>query len=173
VFENRVLRRIFEPKRDVVTGELKKLHNEELNDLYSSPNIVWVIKSRRMRWEGHVTRRGEARGVYKWVHTCNVNTYCNTITLQVTDTIRSYELNFHPMPHGITVSCECYTMRFPVCYGSPSNVFAASSGFVHLYTLCFKEKEERVVKATLHKQGSVQQFKFAGRLEFSVSQWVI
>jgi len=56
VFENRVLRRIFGPKRDELTGEWKKLHNEELNDLYSSPNIVRVIKSRRMRWVGHVAR---------------------------------------------------------------------------------------------------------------------
>ena len=49
-----VLRRIFGPRRDEVTGEWRRLHNEELNDLYSSPNIVWVIKSRRMRWAGHV-----------------------------------------------------------------------------------------------------------------------
>ena len=54
VFENRVLRRIFRPKRDGITGEWRKLHNEELNDLYSSPIIVRVIKSRRMRWAGHV-----------------------------------------------------------------------------------------------------------------------
>jgi len=54
MFENRVLRRIFVPKRDGVTVEWRKLHNEELNDLYSSSNIVWVIKSRRMRWVGHV-----------------------------------------------------------------------------------------------------------------------
>jgi hypothetical protein len=57
VFENRVLR-IFGTKRDEVTGEWRKLHNEELNDLYSSPNIVRVIKSRRMRWAGHVARMG-------------------------------------------------------------------------------------------------------------------
>ena len=63
MFENRVLRRIFGPKRDEVTGEWRKLHNEELNDLYSSPNIVRVIKSRRMRWAGHVARMGERRGV--------------------------------------------------------------------------------------------------------------
>jgi len=63
VFENRLLRRIFGPKRDEVTRERRKLHNEELNDLYCSPNIVRVIKSRRMRWAGHVTRRGERRGV--------------------------------------------------------------------------------------------------------------
>jgi len=56
VFENRVLRRIFGPKRDEVSGKCRKLHNEELNDLYSSPNTVRVIKSRRMRWVGHVAR---------------------------------------------------------------------------------------------------------------------
>ena len=58
VFENRALRRIFGPKRDGVTGEWRKLHNEELNDLYCSPNIVRVIKSRRMKWAGHIARTG-------------------------------------------------------------------------------------------------------------------
>ena len=58
VFENRVLRRILGPRRDEVTGEWRRLHNEELNDLYCSPNIVRVIKSRRMRWAGHVARMG-------------------------------------------------------------------------------------------------------------------
>jgi hypothetical protein len=58
VFENGVLRRIFRPKRDNVTGEWRKLHNEELHDLYCSPTVVWVIKSRRMRWAGHVARMG-------------------------------------------------------------------------------------------------------------------
>ena len=62
VFENMVLRRIFGPRRDEVTGEWRRLHNEELNNLYSSPNIVRVIKSRRMRWAGHVARMGEERG---------------------------------------------------------------------------------------------------------------
>jgi hypothetical protein len=61
----RVLRRIFGPKRDEVTGEWRKLHNEDLHDLYSSPNIVRVIKSRRMRWTGHVARMGDERGVYR------------------------------------------------------------------------------------------------------------
>ena len=61
MFENSVLRRIFGPKRDEVAGEWRKLHNEELHDLYSSPNIVRVIKSRRERWVGHVACMGERR----------------------------------------------------------------------------------------------------------------
>ena len=64
VSENRVMRRIFGPKRDEVTREWRKLHNEELNDLFFSPNIVRVIKSRRMRWARSVARVGESRGVY-------------------------------------------------------------------------------------------------------------
>ena len=64
VFENRVLRRIFGHKRNEVTGELRKLHNQELNDRYSYPNIIRVIKSRRMRWVGHVARMGTWRGAY-------------------------------------------------------------------------------------------------------------
>jgi hypothetical protein len=65
VFENSVLRRIFGPKRDEVTGEWRKLHNEELNDLYCSSNIIRVIKSRRMRWVEHVACMEERRGVYR------------------------------------------------------------------------------------------------------------
>jgi hypothetical protein len=65
VFENRVLRRIFGPKRDEVTGEWRKLHNEELRDLYSSPSIIKIIKSRRMRWAGHVAQMGEKRNAYR------------------------------------------------------------------------------------------------------------
>ena len=65
VLENRVLRRIFGPKRYEVTGKWRKLHNEELNDFYSSPNIVRVIKYRRMRWVGHVARMVERSGVYR------------------------------------------------------------------------------------------------------------
>jgi len=64
VFENRVLRRIFGPKRDEVTVEWRKLHNEELNDPYCSPSIVRVIKSRKSKWTGHVARVDEKRGVY-------------------------------------------------------------------------------------------------------------
>ena len=65
VFENMVLRRIFGPRSDEVTGEWRRLHNEGLNDLYSSPNIVRVIKLRRIRWAGHVARMGEERGAYR------------------------------------------------------------------------------------------------------------
>jgi hypothetical protein len=64
MFENRVLR-IFRPKRDEVTGEWRRLHNEEPHDLYCSSNIIWVIKSRRMRWVGHVACMEERRGVYR------------------------------------------------------------------------------------------------------------
>ena len=66
-FENMVLRRIFGPRRDEVKGECRRLHNEELNDLYSSTNILWVIKSRRMRWAGHVARMGEEREMYRFL----------------------------------------------------------------------------------------------------------
>jgi hypothetical protein len=65
VFENRVLRQIFGPKRDEVMGEWRKLHNEELCDLYSSPSIIRIIKSRRMRWAGHEARMGEKRNAYR------------------------------------------------------------------------------------------------------------
>jgi hypothetical protein len=65
VFENRVLRRIFGPKRDEVTGGWRKLHNKELHNLYSSPSIIRVIKSRRMRWVWHAARLGERRNAYR------------------------------------------------------------------------------------------------------------
>jgi hypothetical protein len=65
VFENRVLMRIFGPKRDEVTGEWRKLYNGELHILYPSPDIIRQIKSRRMRWAGHVARMGEGRNVYR------------------------------------------------------------------------------------------------------------
>ena len=75
VFENRVLRRIFEPKRDEVTREWKRIHNKELHALYSSQNIIRMNKSRRLRWAGHVVPMEKSRGAYrilvgtKWVHT--------------------------------------------------------------------------------------------------------
>jgi hypothetical protein len=65
VFKNRVLRRIFGPKRDEVKGEWRKFHNKELHDLYSSPSIIRIIKSRKMRWAGHVARMGEKRSAYR------------------------------------------------------------------------------------------------------------
>jgi hypothetical protein len=63
VFKNRVPKKTFGPKRDEITGKWRKLHNEELNDLYSSTSIARISKSRRMRWAGHVARKGESRGV--------------------------------------------------------------------------------------------------------------
>jgi hypothetical protein len=65
VFKNRVLKRIFGPKRDEVTGEWRKLHNEELRYLYSSPSIIRTIKLRRMRWTGHVAQMGSKRNAYR------------------------------------------------------------------------------------------------------------
>jgi hypothetical protein len=65
VFENKVLRRIFGPKRDEVTGEWRRLHNKALYALYSSPNIIRVTKSRRLRWAGHVARMREKKGAYR------------------------------------------------------------------------------------------------------------
>jgi hypothetical protein len=65
VFENRVLRKICRPKRDEVTREWRRLHSEELYDVYSSPNIIQVIKSRRMKWVGHVAHMGDRRGAYR------------------------------------------------------------------------------------------------------------
>ena len=67
MFENRVLRRVFGSKRDEVQEEWRKLNNEELRDLYSLPNILRAVKSRRMRWEGHVARMGEGRGVHRFL----------------------------------------------------------------------------------------------------------
>jgi hypothetical protein len=66
VFENRVLKRIFGSKRDEVKGEWRKLCNKELNEMYSSPNIVWVIKLGRIRWVGNITHMGDRRGVYRF-----------------------------------------------------------------------------------------------------------
>jgi hypothetical protein len=119
---------------------------------------------------------GNLKKVPKGGYTCNVTALRNSVTLQETHTIRSYDLNFHPMPHGVilVVSDERY-IRFPVYHGGPTDVFAASSGSVHLYTLRFKKNERRaavVAKTNVHKLESVQRFRFAGRLEFSVGQWV-
>jgi hypothetical protein len=65
IFENRVLKRVLGPKRDEITGEWRRLHNKDHYALYSSPNIIRVMKSRRLRWAGHVARMGERRGAYR------------------------------------------------------------------------------------------------------------
>jgi hypothetical protein len=145
------------------------------NVKYCSQN-TWYTHTRHVNGYAKNEKPQSRDRFLRWVHTCNVTSYRNAVTLQVPDTKWSYDLNFHPVPHGVTASCERYIRRFPVCYGSLSDVFAASSGFVDLYTLRFKEKEKRaamVAKTTVHKQGSVQRFTFAGRLEFSVGQWFI
>jgi hypothetical protein len=67
MFENRVLRRIIEPNRDTVTGNCRRLNNEEIDDLYSSPNVIWVINSRRMRWVWHGARKGERSDAYSFL----------------------------------------------------------------------------------------------------------
>jgi hypothetical protein len=69
-----------------------------------------------MFWDNIVFKH--SRFFLRWVNTCNVTAYRNAITLQMTDTVRSYDLNFRPVPHDVTVSCDRYTMGFPVCYGS-------------------------------------------------------
>jgi hypothetical protein len=85
VFENRVLKRIFGPKRDEVTGGWRKLHNEELHNLYSSPSTIRMIKPRRKRWEGHVARMGETKNAYK---------------IFVGKPKQSYEMNVERIPHS-------------------------------------------------------------------------
>jgi len=97
---------------------------------------------------GHESRPHSHDGVLRYVVTLQVCTHpkggYTLVTLQVTDTIRSYDLNSHPVPHGVTVSCEHW--GFPGCYESPNDVFATSSGFVHLhYTLKKKRKGRTVV----------------------------
>jgi hypothetical protein len=79
VYENRVLSRVFGGKSDEVTGEWRKLHNTELNDLHSLPNIVRVVKSRRMRWAGHLARMGEERGVHRVIQITKHNTPIHNI----------------------------------------------------------------------------------------------
>ena len=90
VFENRVLRRIFGPRKNGVTGERRKLYNEELNDLYSSPNIVRVTKSRRMRWDGHVARMGTAE-VYTgfWLGLMRVRDHSRDTARRLEDNIKT------------------------------------------------------------------------------------
>jgi hypothetical protein len=125
--------------------------------------------------------------VFRWVHTCNAIARRNSVTWWVTDTIRSYGLNFHPVPHGVTISCERYTLGLR----EPKRCLCSQQWlrtFIYTYILRFKEKEKRaavVAKATVHKQGSARRFKFAGRLWIfsrsvgyirifhqNVSQWI-
>jgi len=96
VFENTVLRRIFGPRRYEVTGEWRSLHNEELNDLYCSPNFVQEIKSRRMKWAGHVAHMDEERGVYKVL----VGKKSNAVVEIEDHWIRKYS-------HNTTGNCNC------------------------------------------------------------------
>jgi hypothetical protein len=85
--------------------------------------------------------RACVRRALRWVQTCNVTAYRDAVTLQATDTIRSYGLNFHPVPHGMTVSCRRSTMGFLVCHGSPSDVLAVSSCFVYIYIYLKKKRK--------------------------------
>jgi len=90
--------------------------------------------------------------IYGWVHTCNVTAYRNAVTLQVTQTIRSYDLNFHSVPHGVTVSCERYTLGFPVCYGvrAMSLQLAAASYIYVVGSISFRP--DQLWKVTEMKQ---------------------
>jgi hypothetical protein len=101
VFENRVLRRVFGPMRDKVTGEWRKLHNEELNDLYSLPSTVRVVKSRRMRWVGHVARMGEERGVHR------VLVGKREGKRPLGRPRRSWECNINPSLHFVSYMIQC------------------------------------------------------------------
>jgi len=97
----------------------------------------------------------------RWVNTCNVTAYPNAVTMQVTDMIRSYELNLHPVLHGVTVSCERYTLGFPVCYGSPSDVFAASSGrwwrvTLHIHTCSGRNRIIPLIATAKYRQHTEQ-----------------
>ena len=83
VFENTVLKRVFGPNRDEVTREWRKLHNEELHDLYSSPNIVPAIKSRRIKWVGHVARMGERRVAYRDLQEVGCGLWTGTSWLRI------------------------------------------------------------------------------------------
>jgi hypothetical protein len=100
VFKNKVLRGVFGPKRDQVTGEWRKLHNEEINDLYSLPNIVRVVKSRRMRWAGHVAHMGEERGVHR------VLVGKPEGKRQLGRPRRRWEDNINPLPPNVIYICR-------------------------------------------------------------------
>ena len=110
VFENRVLRRIFGPKRNEVIGKLRKLHNEELNDLYYSPHFVRLVKYRRVRWAGHVARMGDRKGVYRvvnlaedlWELKCTiiVSKHLHKTTLIYTTRVFHLRQDFHNSEFG-------------------------------------------------------------------------
>jgi hypothetical protein len=112
--------------------------------------LTWPLDEREKQRERQRERDKERRRWIlhcvhlRWVHTCNVTAYRNAVRLQVSWHEAELYLNFHPVLHGVTSSCEGHNKRFPVCYGSPSDVYAASSGFVRLYsyTLDIKEKEK-------------------------------
>jgi hypothetical protein len=105
---------------------------------FSAPVMLTSLSScTYMRW----LREHASMLRLRWVHTCNVAAYRNAVTLQVTDTKRSYDLNFHPVPHGVTVSCERCTMGFPVCYGRKKHQECKDS-----------EGSGRLWRVTLHAQ---------------------
>jgi hypothetical protein len=144
VFENRVLRIVFGPKRDEVTGEWRKLRNEELNALYSLPNIVWVVKSRRMRRAGPVAHMGEERGVHRvLVGKPERKRPLGTPRCRWEDNIKMDKLRFVPCFAGLCIEkptlCTGFRQVFifdaaPTCFST----YVPSSGSVFVLVSMYK-----------------------------------